>query len=431
MGRGTHEPTVLEIDGLTAGYDSAAVIRDLDIESWTGEIVALLGANGAGKTTTLRAVSGLVHPMEGAIRFPGRTWRACSRARARSSASRTFPKSAASSSASLWPSTSGSATAASGSTRTSPTGTSRRSSGCATGAAACCPGASSRCWPSDGLSPGARRSCSSTSSASAWPRSSSRDCCRSCGYAEESGCGVVLVEQHIELALTIADRGYVLSHGEIVLRGEADELRANHELLISSYFGEHVDLFAGGSNEPFAAPETNYEKLREAIVRGEIAPNSRLVESDVVTSFEMSRGAVRNALIRLEQEGLVVREPHRGARVRQVTDVEAIEILQARAVLEGLAVRVTAERIDEAGVERLRACAGAAPGAARIGRPARRVGRERRPPHDLARAVRAQDRPAPDPRAELPDGAVPVPHDPDPGTAAGVRRPSTRRSSRR
>ena len=66
--------------------------------------------------------------------------------------------------------------------------------------------------------------------------------------------------------------------------------------------------------------DTDYEKLREAIVRGEIAPNSRLVESDVVTTFEMSRGAVRNALIRLEQEGLVVREPHRGARVRQVSD---------------------------------------------------------------------------------------------------------------
>ena len=70
----------------------------------------------------------------------------------------------------------------------------------------------------------------------------------------------------------------------------------------------------------------------------------------------MSRGAVRNALIRLEQEGLVIREPNRGARVRQVSDGEAVEILQARAVLEGLAVRQTAERIDEAGAERLREC---------------------------------------------------------------------------
>ncbi len=105
---------------------------------------------------------------------------------------------------------------------------------------------------------------------------------------------------------------------------------------------------------PAANSEPNYDKLRTAIVRGDIAPNSRLVESDVVTSFDMTRAAVRNALIRLEQEGLVVREPHRGARVRQVTDNEAIEILQARAVLEGLAVRLTAERIDDAGAKRLR-----------------------------------------------------------------------------
>ena len=102
--------------------------------------------------------------------------------------------------------------------------------------------------------------------------------------------------------------------------------------------------------------DPSYEKLRGAIVRGEIAPNSRLVEADLSSFFEMSRGAVRNALIRLEEEGLVVREPHRGARVRHVSDSEAIEILQARAVLEGLAVRVTAERLDEAGADRLRGC---------------------------------------------------------------------------
>jgi DNA-binding GntR family transcriptional regulator len=100
----------------------------------------------------------------------------------------------------------------------------------------------------------------------------------------------------------------------------------------------------------------NYDVLREAIVRGDIAPDARLVESDISATFDMSRGAVRTALIRLEQEGLVVREPHRGARVRKVSDDEAVEILQARAVLEGLAVRQTAERIDEPGAARLQAC---------------------------------------------------------------------------
>jgi DNA-binding GntR family transcriptional regulator len=101
---------------------------------------------------------------------------------------------------------------------------------------------------------------------------------------------------------------------------------------------------------------SSYDALREAIVRGDLAPNARLVEADISTTFDMSRGAVRTALIRLEQDGLVVREPHRGARVRRVSDDEAVEILQARAALEGLAVRQTAERIDDAGVARLQTC---------------------------------------------------------------------------
>ena len=101
---------------------------------------------------------------------------------------------------------------------------------------------------------------------------------------------------------------------------------------------------------------SSYDALREAIVRGDIAPDARLVEADLSTTFEMSRGAVRTARIRLEQDGLVVREPHRGARVRRVGDDEAVEILQARAVLEGLAVRQAAGRVDDAGVARLRGC---------------------------------------------------------------------------
>ena len=105
-----------------------------------------------------------------------------------------------------------------------------------------------------------------------------------------------------------------------------------------------------------ASTNSSYEALREAIVRGDIAPDARLVEADVSLTFEMSRSAVRTALIRLEQEGLVVREPHRGARVRKVSDEEAVEILQARAVLEGLAARQAAERIDDAGAGRLQAC---------------------------------------------------------------------------
>jgi DNA-binding GntR family transcriptional regulator len=107
--------------------------------------------------------------------------------------------------------------------------------------------------------------------------------------------------------------------------------------------------------DAMSTTSASYDELRQAIVRGDIAPEARLVESEISTNFAMSRGAVRTALIRLEEEGLVVREPHRGARVRKVSDAEAVEILQARAVLEGLAVRLTAERIDARGAARLQA----------------------------------------------------------------------------
>src|SRR3954463_12655912 len=62
---------VLSIEGLTAGYDGAPVIRDISLHVGGGEVVALLGPNGAGKTTTLKAISGLVHPLRGRIVYDG------------------------------------------------------------------------------------------------------------------------------------------------------------------------------------------------------------------------------------------------------------------------------------------------------------------------------------------------------------------------
>ena len=82
-----------------------------------------------------------------------------------------------------------------------------------------------------------------------------------------------------------------------------------------------------------------YKQLREAILRGEFHPNERLIEMDLAQSLGAGRAAIRTALARLEQEGLVQRERYRGARVRLVSETEAIEILEARAALESLAVR--------------------------------------------------------------------------------------------
>ncbi len=63
---------MLELRGLCAGYGRVDVLHDLDITVEQGAICALIGANGAGKSTTLRAISGLLRPVRGSIRFDGR-----------------------------------------------------------------------------------------------------------------------------------------------------------------------------------------------------------------------------------------------------------------------------------------------------------------------------------------------------------------------
>jgi DNA-binding GntR family transcriptional regulator len=97
------------------------------------------------------------------------------------------------------------------------------------------------------------------------------------------------------------------------------------------------------------------DMLRAAIVAGRLLPNERLVEADLTRRLGVGRSAVRTALARLEHEGLVELEPHRGARVRLVSVPEAIEIIQARAALEGLAVNRAARNATEADVAGLRA----------------------------------------------------------------------------
>jgi len=65
--------TLLEVDGIDVFYGDVQVLYGLRFEVRRGEIVALLGSNGAGKTTTLRAITGLVSPRAGEVRFRGQS----------------------------------------------------------------------------------------------------------------------------------------------------------------------------------------------------------------------------------------------------------------------------------------------------------------------------------------------------------------------
>ncbi|APD08311.1 MULTISPECIES: GntR family transcriptional regulator [Thermus] len=97
-----------------------------------------------------------------------------------------------------------------------------------------------------------------------------------------------------------------------------------------------------------------YHLLREAILTGELLPGQRLVEKDLSERFGLGRAAIRTALAKLEQDGLVESAPYRGAWVRAISEEEAVEVLEARMALECLAARYAARRATPEEVARLR-----------------------------------------------------------------------------
>lgn len=103
---------------------------------------------------------------------------------------------------------------------------------------------------------------------------------------------------------------------------------------------------ASDATSEFAPTVT--DRLRADILAGVIPPGERLIEIALAERYEVGRAAVRAALVELDGEGLVSREANRGATVRRVSITEAIEITEARAVLEGLIARLAAERATDA-----------------------------------------------------------------------------------
>jgi DNA-binding GntR family transcriptional regulator len=97
------------------------------------------------------------------------------------------------------------------------------------------------------------------------------------------------------------------------------------------------------------------EEVRAAILQGEYAPNQRLIETDLCERFSTSRFIARAALQELSAQGLVEFQRNRGARVRDISLDEAIEITQVRKLLEGLQAARAAERITKTEAASLRA----------------------------------------------------------------------------
>jgi DNA-binding GntR family transcriptional regulator len=86
------------------------------------------------------------------------------------------------------------------------------------------------------------------------------------------------------------------------------------------------------------------DELLRRILDGEYPPGERIVETRVAEEFGVSQAPVREALRELESARLVVSEPHRGARVRQVSTAELLEIYPVRAALEEVAARDAAPK---------------------------------------------------------------------------------------
>jgi branched-chain amino acid transport system ATP-binding protein len=234
--------TVLRVRNLQAGYAGVPVVRGLDLDVSAGEVLALLGPNGAGKTTILRTISGLLPRLGGRVEIMGRTTDSRKAFRiARSGVAHVAEDRA------LFPSL-----------------TVRENLRLATGlqrrdrpsAYACAidlfPALDSLLdRPTALLSGGEQQMVALARAIITSPKLLLVDE-MSLGLAprivadmqpvvrrvaDELGAAVLMVEQHLDLALGLADRAVVLVRGQVVLDGAAADLRRDPTSIRTSYFG--------------------------------------------------------------------------------------------------------------------------------------------------------------------------------------------------
>jgi branched-chain amino acid transport system ATP-binding protein len=236
---------LLDIQGLSSGYANVPVVRDINLHVDAGEVVALLGPNGAGKTTTLLTVSGLLKVLDGSVNVlgeptsfgtPHKTAR-LGLAHVPEDRSLFFGLTVREN------------------LRLGLRGHRAQQSAGYDRALELLPALQPLMDRRAGLlSGGEQQMLAMARALVSQPKLLLVDE-MSLGLApiiverllpivrdiaNETGAGVLIVEQHVHLALDVCDRAYVMSHGEIVLEGSAAELKDRPDLLEASYLGGEI-----------------------------------------------------------------------------------------------------------------------------------------------------------------------------------------------